>query len=127
MKKSEPPYIYESPDKGETVFRHELGKPETKELIKVGDDDIDITDVEYNDFLSEIVDKHWLGDEYEPTYTWTDDNDAIFSTEWEKSFKQEVTWKDIKAQAETHPALKAIVDQMMTVYHLSKEEDNNGN
>jgi hypothetical protein len=109
------------------VFRHELGKPETKELVRMGDDDIDITDDEYNDYLSEILDKHWLGDEYEPQYTWTDDNDAIFSTEWEKSFKQEVTWKDIKAQAETHPALKAIVDQMMTVYHLSKEEDNNGN
>lgn len=122
-KKRKTEYLYESPDSGKSVFRHKIGKPETKELIKVGDDDLDIIE---DDELQDWINSYNHGYN-EPEYTWTDDTDWIFSPEWDKSFKEEITWKDIKAQAETHPALKAILDQMMTVYHLSKEEDNNGN
>lgn len=116
MVKTKRSYIFESPDGGDTVFRHEFGKPETKELVKVGDED-----------LLDIVDDYELAEWSKGQYTWADDNDAIFDEEWEESFKQEVTWKDIKAQAETHPALKEIVDQMMTLYHLSKEDEDNNN
>lgn len=121
MKKEDPTYIYESPDKGKTVFRHEIGKPQTKELIKVGDDDLlDIVDDHYQEWLDG-------GYDVEPQYTWTNDNDSIFDEAWERRFKEEVTWKDIKHQAETHPALKSALEQMMTVYHLSKEDEDTNN
>lgn len=117
-KKQEPAYIFESPDGGKTVFRHEFGKPETKELIKVGDDDLDIIDDHYQDWI-EVYDPGTL---HQPAWSWTTDNDSIVDDEeWERSFKQEVTWKDIKQQAETHPALKNAMEQMLTLYNLSKE------
>jgi len=126
--KKDKAYIYESPNGGKTVFRHEIGKPETKELVRMGDDDIDITDDEYNDYLSEIVDKHWLGDEYEPTYTWTDDNDSIINDpEWQAKFKDEVSWADIKRKSKNHPALKEAMDQMIMIYNLSIEHDTKDN
>lgn len=123
-KKRKTEYLYESPDSGKSVFRHEIGKPETKELIKVGDDDLEIQDDQYQEWLDAY---NGADEDYQPQYTWTNDNDGIFDEAWEQRFKEEITWKDIKAQAESHPALKAILDQMMTVYHLSKEDDNNGN
>lgn len=117
MKKSKPAYVYESPDKGETVFRHEIGKPETKELVKVGDDELDILDDHYQDWLDSY--------EAQPQYTWTTDNDSILNDEaWNRDFQDEATWRDIKRKAVDHPALKEAMEQMIMIYNLSIEHDN---
>jgi len=102
-KSSEPAYIYESPDKGRTVFRHELGKPETKELYKVGDEYLDDHEQMEIDF----------GEHYQnPSYTewsWWDD---------------QTEWQDMKKVAKDHPALQAAIDHAIMIYKLSKEENN---
>jgi len=116
-------YIYESPDKGQTVFRHELGKLETKELVEVGDDDLEIFDDDESSILG-VNYQDWIDSydaEHEPQYTWTNDNDGIFDEAWEQQFKEEVTWKDIQRVAKTNPTLKSLLDQAVVIYNLSKD------
>ena len=109
-KSSEPAYIYESPDKGRTVFRHELGKPETKELYKLGDEYLDEHDRWITEHEQMEID---FGEHYQnPSYTeWT----------W---WDDQTEWQDMKKVAKDHPALQAAIDHAIMIYKLSKEENN---
>jgi len=61
-------------------------------------------------------------------YTWVTDNVSILDDpKWQQDFEREVCWKRIQEQAEKNPALKEAVAQMMTIYNLCKDYEDNNN